>query len=997
MKERTKGENGIWWQGHSLAGGILVIAIFLAGGFHEYISILLTAVCAAALIVRIRQNKEFTVCWNIQSITVTVLVASYLITTLYAIDRGMAWIGFLKWLAVLLYLFLLYQRTDERKHLIQKLPDIAVIVGLLSVLLYLLPVTRIYFSVAGRMSGFFEYPNTFAMFLLVGVLVLLTGESIQKKEIGKTVILLLMILLTGSRTVLVLTVCSGITLLFLRCQKRGRRNLILGLFVGLVLLAVLYPILNQHPVFGRLYAFSLNESTFVGRLLYVRDALALLRRYPFGTGYLGYYYLEQSVQTGVYSVRYLHNDFLQIFLDVGWIPGLLILAAFVKQLISAKTDGNRKIILLALFLHGLFDFDLQFAAMAMVVMLFLSEADGRTMHIRSGKAGIAMLGMTGLTALYMAAALGLSRFGFGDLSYALYPYDTENNVERMISRAETREQKEIADQILLQNEYVPIAYSAEARYAYSQGNFEEVIRYKHRLFEIAPFSYEEYEEYCYMLIQGIALYEQKGDAASAEILKRELLDAEKRVLAQKDRLSRLGRRIDDQPGTELPEEISGYLKGLERDSETIDKDVSLLIRDVSGTVIYDGGVEEAEQTTDSRYRAYLDVVKKEAEEILSGLDENPETVDSDSGETKEGEKGYVIDTYLDPDMIVKMEDTYVQSELSGIPFGCALTDLSGRLVGIYSSEDESGYNYAIVGYSPYSTLKPLAVYAPALEKRRIHWSTLYEDSPYKQVEDEGRMMDWPQNASGIYKNEPITVSEAIKDSVNTVAVKCLADFGVANSIAFLEDNFDPDLEFEKNRLQEEGEEEIIGNLAMGYLYQGITPIQMAGYYQIFANGGNYVRPQTIAKIKATDGTIIYERKVEARQVIDESTACIMNHLLQNVVNGGTATGARLSGIPAGGKTGTGTANDCHWFVGFVPEYCLAVWHGGEERENGSPEWFGSFFSKVQLDPAKDYPESADVVQQIYCLESGGLATPDCREIDVGYYFNTSLPDVCNRH
>ena len=77
---------------------------------------------------------------------------------------------------------------------------------------------------------------------------------------------------------------------------------------------------------------SLNESTFIGRIIYFKYGLRLIAKNPFGLGYLGFYYTEQFNQTAVYSVRYIHNELLQLLLDIGWLPAAFFAAALIAAL-----------------------------------------------------------------------------------------------------------------------------------------------------------------------------------------------------------------------------------------------------------------------------------------------------------------------------------------------------------------------------------------------------------------------------------------------------------------------------------------------------------------------------------------------------------------------------------------------------------------------------------------------------------------------------------------
>ena len=145
----------------------------------------------------------------------------------------------------------------------------------------------------------------------------------------------------------------------------------------------------------------------------------------------------------------------------------------------------------------------------------------------------------------------------------MFPGNTQNKVDLLIAEDDIVAQNEIADRIISQNEYVQIAYSAKARYAFSQGDFESLISYKNKIFQIAPFSYDEYEDYCYMLIQGIQLYKQAGDEYSTEVCEQQLLKTADRLDRLDDKLSNLGRKIVDQPKTDLPDDIVKYIDSLE--------------------------------------------------------------------------------------------------------------------------------------------------------------------------------------------------------------------------------------------------------------------------------------------------------------------------------------------------------------------------------------------------------------------------------------------------
>lgn len=328
-----------------------------------------------------------------------------------------------------------------------------------------------------------------------------------------------------------------------------------------------------------------------------------------------------------------------------------------------------------------------------------------------------------------------------------------------------------------------------------------------------------------------------------------------------------------------------------------------------------------------------------------------------------------------------------------------LTDLKGNLLAIACTNQNGQYlNYAADRRSPYSSFKALSVYTPAVERGIVNWSSVYTDSPYKKLKGEdGSLQDWPANASGSYSMEPAVVYDALRKSLNTVAVRCLKDVGVKNAMDFLQNAFGIPLKEETFVLANYGEEEVIGNIALGYLETGITPVEMAGYYQIFANGGFYAPPKAVVRVKGEDGTVLYKAENKLKQVISPSTADTMNKLLQGVVKtGGTGAAAASRDVEIAGKTGTGDDYADNWFVGVTPGYSLAVWHGKHES-NRAAEMFAEVIRQLYADQpetGRKFVTHQNLYQIVYCEHSGMAFSADCTQIDVGYYASKDALSVC---
>lgn len=401
-------------------------------------------------------------------------------------------------------------------------------------------------------------------------------------------------------------------------------------------------------------------------------------------------------------------------------------------------------------------------------------------------------------------------------------------------------------------------------------------------------------------------------------------------------------------------------------------------------------------TTDileTEYWAYLEVALAEAGETLA---EQKDCTPQEALDIMLAE-GYTLRTAFDADAFEALQQGVEEDPLE---IGSALTDLKGNLLAVYSSPTG---NYVTERTSPYSTFKPLSVYAPAVEKGVANWSKMYEDAPYKQIEDDnGQLQDWPANDTKVYSREPVPVCDAIEKSLNTVAVRCLVDLGILASMDFLKENFDIPLTEETYVVEKYGEEEVIGNIALGYLETGVTPIEMAGYYQIFATGGSYIAPKAVTQITNGDGEIVYTREAEAKQVLSPATADVMNKLLQGVVSyGGTGAAARCGSIQVAGKTGTGDDYSDNWFVGVTPGYSLAIWHGANPS-NTAAKMFSQVITALyeqQPNANKQFITHKNLNQVIYCAHSGMAISDDCTSIDMGYYQTSQLPvcDACKKN
>lgn len=541
----------------------IIFSTILVGLFHEFLACAAgITLCIYLLILGIKQRKIIFYT-NITSISVFAIVLFYGLSAFWAVDSGDALIGFFKFLPLALITVLAMQRGEDSENFLRYIPITASFMTVVSAILMQVPTMKSYFSVAGRLSGFFQYANTFALFLLIALIIIATKDRLRADDFLMLPILLFGVVYSGSRTAFVLMLVTVLALVLFK--KNNRHRIVLAsLVTAAVVSAALYALLTDNFYsIGRFLTISLTESTFVGRLLYFRDALPVILKNPFGLGYLGYSYMQHSFQTGVYSVRYIHNDFLQLLLDIGWIPTLLFVSAIIKSFFKKGVSLRKRLLIFIISAHTCFDFNFQYIAIFMIFILLLDYKDGVIKEICVSKAVIGTLGaIVTVSCLYVGIAQTLFYCKQYDAANRIYPFSTQCEIE-LLQKQSKDDAVKTADKIIKSNKYVDLAYRIKAREAYSDGDFKTVIENEKKALETAPFNHEIYEEYCYMLINGIYLYDRAGDKYSSDVCRKELAATVEQLKKLPSRQSKLGKMIKDQPNTELSEEIIQYVEAME--------------------------------------------------------------------------------------------------------------------------------------------------------------------------------------------------------------------------------------------------------------------------------------------------------------------------------------------------------------------------------------------------------------------------------------------------
>ena len=290
--------------------------------------------------------------------------------------------------------------------------------------------------------------------------------------------------------------------------------------------------------------------------------------------------------------------------------------------------------------------------------------------------------------------------------------------------------------------------------------------------------------------------------------------------------------------------------------------------------------------------------------------------------------GYRIYTSIDMDLQKQLQES-VSSKLSmftektddGIykVQGAAVTidNETGRVAAIVGGreEDQEGYglNRAYQSFrQPGSAIKPLLVYAPALEKGYTPYSTV----------DDSRMTgeDAVSNAGYSYSGS-ISLRRAVQKSSNVATYRLYQELGPENCLEYLENmNFkglDPkDYKYDTT--------------CLGGFTNGTTVVEMAAGYATLANDGKYRTPTCIVKITDSDKNVILPDEQKSHDIYSTNAARMMTDVLESCVTASyaTASGCKLDvDMPAACKTGTTSNYVDGWLCGYTPYYTTAVWVG----------------------------------------------------------------------
>jgi penicillin-binding protein 2A len=273
-----------------------------------------------------------------------------------------------------------------------------------------------------------------------------------------------------------------------------------------------------------------------------------------------------------------------------------------------------------------------------------------------------------------------------------------------------------------------------------------------------------------------------------------------------------------------------------------------------------------------------------------------------------------------------------------------------------------GFNRATqMRRQPGSVIKPLGVFTPALEAG-------YE--PDSLLKDElisyGETGYTPTNLSGYYSGE-VQMYRALADSLNAPAVWLLNELGLRKGMN----------KVEQFGLRVTDKDNHLGAIALGGMDRGVSPLEIASAYSVFANEGIRKDPHFITRIvDATGAVVVDNTSPKSERVVSATVADQMNSMLLSVFDNGTGRNIQPAGFKIAGKTGTtqtesGTGATDQWVVGYTPDIVITSWMGYDQTTDNhylntaTSQGIGQVF-KAQMEAILPHTE-----QSTFLVEEAG--------------------------
>ncbi|GKX28554.1 hypothetical protein SH1V18_10340 [Vallitalea longa] len=480
----------------------IIICPFFQGMYFYHQVYLAGAFLLVVLTYYIIINKSIKFEKSINNVCILIGIILYFASTFYAVDKGMAVMGFLKVLVVYIFYLVMMQTNIDKRDYMNAISYSGTIISVIALSAFFIPYLQEMFVQKGRLGSFFQYPNTFAVFILISIIIMISKEKIQTYDYLAIMIMWTCFLLTFSRSMYIIGI--GALLIVIIYDRKKIKHLVPFILLGTLLWYIIIISVDISYVFNRIEETSIKTSEWLTRLLYYKDSISIMKDHPFGTGHLGYYYIQRIYQTGAsYYVKYIHSNVLQIVMDIGIVGFVLVGLYFMRNIFNRKLSFYNKLILFIIFGHGAVDFDFQFLVIGfcIVIIVFIDKDKMKTININR-ECSILIISIFLTSYIYMALSSYYAYAGENEKSLYMYPYNTEAKIDLAKYYKQMKPEKayELADWVIENNQYAIDAYIIKRDIDYKNWELEKAYISAEKLINLNPLSITHLEKYSTILL-----------------------------------------------------------------------------------------------------------------------------------------------------------------------------------------------------------------------------------------------------------------------------------------------------------------------------------------------------------------------------------------------------------------------------------------------------------------------------------------------------------------
>ena len=521
---------------------ILLFFPFFVGGYYVFYSAAVGIVLLIALLVHIFKTKSIKYSKSFTFFVLLFMSVMYFLTKFWAVDKSMSIHGFVKFFTAFLFTLAIIQISrEERQQLLYSVPITAVIMTVFTELMGFTEFGRNrFYDNIGDLHGAFEYANAFAIYLLIAFIIALCSNIKIPFKLVTIVVCAYGIYKSNSRAVwmisAVMLVLIVLCYVFKNVSKSTRKLIVILIFLfGVLSFIILY----RFGIVEKVFNYINTDGSFNERYLYYTDTLRYILKHPFGKGAYAFYFAQSKFQSAYYYAIDVHCDLLQYAIEIGVIPALLFAVVVLKQLFSKQTSLLQKLVMTAIMLHSLFDYDLQFISILFVLLLCFDYPNIQEKEVDSKLIPTVIVSV--FAVLYVV--IGLSAFCnyIGDHQKSVYYYkNTPSLIILMQSTNDKQSAYVIAQEILKRNDSVYEPNNVMANIYSADNKYGKAIKQMELVIEKDPRTTQHYRDYIDLLVKANKYYEERGETEKSQNCKNKIASVDDMIMELKENTAARG-------------------------------------------------------------------------------------------------------------------------------------------------------------------------------------------------------------------------------------------------------------------------------------------------------------------------------------------------------------------------------------------------------------------------------------------------------------------------